>query len=413
MIAGAWRRVTSAIERAALVAVFALIVHPAVSKAADDGVVTPSISGGLRYDSNSFRLPSDANSQGQAGSAVTRTLTVGLSVDKTYGLQTFHFDGDVTRYKYSNYSSLDLTGHNVNASYAWKLTPSVGGDVIYRSTEAPSDFANVGFETVANAYKTVLTQLDANWQPGAAVHPQIAFTEVVGKSQRASFQQENSTTRSVTGSLIYTFPSQNTVELFVRGAHGEYDNLNDATLQTDAIITQPFATNFHEFEPGLRTSWRVTGLWSANAEVGYLDRTHPGFQFRNFAGYVASANLTFQATGKTSFVGTVSRQLYSSQSDLSSYVVQNFASITGNWAVTQKVTVRPSYTVNFQTFRKPPIPVDGQFREQTRAASLDLVWSPIRALTLTGSISHERRDATEDGFKYSNTGAQVAGRFQF
>ena len=64
----------------------------------------------LRYDSNIFRLSDTANSQNIIGTSdrsdTIAITTVGVKVDKPYGLQKFELNVNLDHYIYNNFSYL-------------------------------------------------------------------------------------------------------------------------------------------------------------------------------------------------------------------------------------------------------------------------------------------------------------------
>ncbi len=383
------------------------------SPAADDDVVTPSVFGSIHYDSNYFRLPDvpvaervEGPTVGNQGSAVTRAAGVGLRIDKHYALQEVVVDATVTRYTYSNLSSLDSTAHDVFASYAFKVTPSIGGDVIYRSTAVPADQADTGFTTITNIRTTTLKRLDTDWLAGAALHPRLSVFEESAKSSLPDFQQENSRTRSVSGAMVYTFPSQNTVEAYYRKATGRYEDLlPDPTLL--------LASSFHEQQSGARLHWVFNGLSTLDADAGYLDRTHPELPARNFSGFVGNLSASYALTGKTRLNLFLSRGLYSSQSDISSFGTDERVNLSAIWSATNKITVVPTLMYVRQSFEGALNPVPIPLREITRSASLEVRWAALRELDVAAIIGHDARAATLSAYQYTNRSAELNARLHF
>ena len=377
------------------------------ANAAEGEIFTPSAYTTTRYDSNSFRLSEDTSlNVSNQGSLVTRTFGVGLRVVKSYGLQNVVLEGNVTRYMYSTFSSLDATGHDVSGVYNWKLTPSIAGAVVYKSSAVPSDFADTGFRTTSNIRTTTEKRLDTDWLAGAALHPRISLFEVTSDSDQPVFQLENSRTRYASASLIYLFPSNNSVEAYAQRGNGSYQNL------LPDPVTQ-LATQFREQQAGTRVHWVFNGLSRMDADLGYLDRTHEDLPTRDFAGFVGNLTLSYLLTGKTKFDIYLARQLYSSQSTLSSYAQEERATVFATYAATSNISVVPSFLFLKRVFKAPPIPIPIELRELTRVYSLELRWTPLRQLDLSASVGHETRGATLTSLQYSNRTGQVNARLHF
>ena len=398
----------------ALVPMFCML--PLEATRCDEGdLLTPRVFSTLHYDSNYFRLPDEPSSTRidasttsvtNQGSALTRTAGAGLRIEKAYGLQDVSIDATVTRYSYSNFSSLDSTGHDINARYDFKITPAIGGALVYKSTAIPTDQADTGFETVSNIRTTTLKRLDTDWLAGAALHPRISIFEERANSDLPLFQLENSTTRTASASLIYLFPSNNTVEAYYQKTNGNYEDLlPDPTLL--------LASSFRERKTGVRVLWVFNGLSTLSADVGYLNRTHEGLSERNFAGFAGNLSLAYQLTGKTRLQLFVARQLYSSQSDISSFAVEESATLSANWAATNVITVIPSVQYSHRSFEGALASIPLELRQVTRSGTFEVRWNPIRQLDLSAIVGHESRAATLSGYQYTNRSGEVVARLHF
>ena len=404
------------LRMATTIATLGLCTFSIDSAHGDEGdLFTPSVFGSTHYDSNFFRLSDDPTSVRldgsrttvtNQGSASTRTAGVGLKIEKSYGLQDLFFEATVTRFSYTNLKSLDATGHDINGHYDFKVTPAIGGSLTYKSTAAPADFADTGFQTISNIRTSTLKKLDTDWLAGAALHPRISVSEESSDSNLPLFQLENSTTRSVSGSLIYLFPSNNTVEAYFRKARGSYqDLLPDPTLT--------LATSFNERQAGTRVLWIFNSLSTLTADGGYLARTHEGLSQRNFSGFVGNLSLAYQVTGKTRLQLFVSRQLYSSQSDISSYALEKTAVLSATWAATNAIKVIPALQYSDRNFLGAPTIVPIELRQVTRAGTLEVRWNPFRQLDIAAIVGHESRAATLSGYQYTNRSGEVNAKLHF
>ena len=360
-----------------------------------------------RYDSNLFRLPdgvSGAN-DGQR-SSYTWSTGVGLKFDKTYGLQRFIVDGGFTHDHYTSFGNLDYTGRHVSLQYNWTLTSSLTGDLIYRQSKVPTDFAYSGYLTDPNPSKTEEKRFDIDWRPGAALHPRFSVYQAETRAERVVFQQENSRSTSYEGSLIYDFRSGNTVELYGRYAPGDYvDNFAGAS----ALLDQ----QFKEREVGLRTTWQITGTSTLSGNVGYMKRTHETYGARNFDGGVGALRYVYTPTGKTAIEVSVSRSLSSSQSNFSSYFSDETVSLAPVWYATGKLTVKPSFSVTRRVFRGSPFPVADELKETFRSTALRVDYAALRNIDLAAAFIRSTRASNDPSFQYLDNGAFFSVNLKF
>ena len=399
----------AAVRRAGWTAVISVLGLTATgwcasAHALDDGVVNPSVFAALQYNSNTFKL-ADGATNGNANS-ITRTVGVGLNVDKSYGLQRIVIDGNVTRYLYDQYGSLDATSHQLSAAYGWRLTPSLGGNLIYRHNDVPNDFADVGFQTTSNLRTTSEKRADVDLRPDALIRPTLAVYEVVEKSERPTFQQENSTTRSIDASIVYGYAASSSIAPYVRTARGNYQD-------TVFDPTQLLASSFHEREAGLRFRWLVSGVTDVSGQIGWIDRTHNDVPSRDFSGVTGRLNVLYTLTGKSTLEAYANRQLYSSQSAIASYIDQQDLTIAARYLATGKISLRPRISYLRRVFKGAPFAVSSELHETTRTTSLDVSWAAMRSFDLTLVIAREVRRANGSGLDFVNDSALLQGRLHF
>ena len=394
--------------RKSLLAVLALApmwCQPA--RAFDDDVVTLSLNAADRYDSNLFRLQDGVQlvPDGRR-SATTRTEGATLVVDKSYGLQHFQVNGNFTRVSYNPYDDLNTTAKVINATWAWTLTPEIGGNILINRTQAPNNFSDTGVQNGPNERKTEDRRFDLDLRPGAAAHPQLSLLTDEDRSQQTTLNRQNSSTRSVQGGLIYEFRSNNTAEIYFRRGRGNYANIDsDPTLQTDA--------QYNEREIGISAHYRSTGASSFDGQLGYLTREHQTFSSRNFSGLVGQLTYTYIATGKTQIQLQAGRSLYSAQSFLSSYTADETASVNPTWNVTNKINIRPGYSVIRRTFQGAIVPVADNLVTTLQTATLSVDWNVYRAITLSLQVFKERRRSNDAMFDYVDHGGTAQASLRF
>ena len=385
----------------------AACAFPVPAYGLDDGVLNPYVYIAQRYDSNLFRLPDGVEPFGSGRrSATTRTVGVGLQVNKTYGQQRFDVAASVSRDQYDPYDYLDATGRALTATWAWTLTPSLTGNLSFAQVEAPNNFADTGLQVASNKRKTEERRFDVAYRPGAALHPRLALIQSEDKSQQTTFQRQNSKTTSLEGALVYEFRSGNTAELYFRRGRGDYLDLNgDPLLQNDA--------QYDENETGIAVRWQGSGASRFDGRIGFLDRKHRTFASRDFSGPVGNLQYTYELTGKTRFQVSANRTLSSIQSFSSSYSRDESLSIGPTWFATGKITVRPLYTITRRTFRGALAIVTDDLTLTTRDASLNVDWSLLRSITLSLTVLRSNRSSNDAAFQYADHGAAIRGSLNF
>ena len=122
-----------------------------------------------QHDSNLFRVPNGTNMLAVAGSshqADNITIpSVGIKVNKHYGLQTFQFDYNLNDYKYQNYKFLEFTATQYKAAWLWSLTPYLTGTVSADSNESPYGFNDYKNYKSLNINTVENRRFSADWSP--------------------------------------------------------------------------------------------------------------------------------------------------------------------------------------------------------------------------------------------------------
>ena len=373
----------------------------------DTDVLDFSVIASERYDSNIFRLPDDVQPFGNGrASATTRTLGVGLRLDKTYSQQTFNVDATVTRDHYSPYHFLDATGRTVRAAWLWTLTPSITGNLSINQSQIPNNFIDSGLQTQSNQRKTEERRFDIAWRPGAALHPRFAFLDNEDRSDIPTFERQNSRTLSVESAIVYEFRSGNSAETYYRRGRGSYLNFDANPVdQTDAQFT--------ESEAGVGAHWRSTGTSTFDGRLGYLDRSHRNFASRNFKGLVGSLGYTYAPTGKIQLRLDAVRTLSSTQTFISSYSEDESLAISPVYFATSKIAIRPTYTLTRRLFKGALLPSTRNLDLVSHDFTFRLDWAVFRSLDVSAAYLRSTRSANDLTYQYHDRGGLISGTFRF
>jgi len=360
-----------------------------------------------RYDSNLFRLPDDVDPNGdERRSAFTFTTAGGLHLDKRYGQQRLVVNATVSRDLYSSYHNLDFTNTQLDAILRWTVTPEVTGDVIIDHDRFANDYEYVGFRTAPDPRKVALDRIDIDWRAGAALHPRLSIFRREDTNSSRTFQLESSRSNSVEGSLVYTFRSNNTFTLYQRRASGEGTN-------TISRTTRFLDKNFEEDETGAEMTWETLGLVTMDAELGFRHRIYDTYSQRDFRGLVGNFNLTYLPTGKLAVIFFATRGLASSQTNDSSFYVNEIGTVSLAYFLTQKITIKPSFSYKRQDFRGAPSRSSFALLEYTRYAYLEADWAVTRAIDLQVDVGHANRTSNLPLLQYLDESASILARFKF
>ena len=106
----------------------------------------PYVAAAASYDSNLFRLSSDAEAERLLGttqlSDTFYTVEAGLDGEFDVSQQNFVIDGYVYRNLYDRYSFNDYTGAEVDLTWNWKVAERWEGELGYLYDRGLQDYAN-------------------------------------------------------------------------------------------------------------------------------------------------------------------------------------------------------------------------------------------------------------------------------
>ena len=401
--------ITGALARVATTVAAAVVALAAADAAwaLDGDALGITLFANERYDSNLYRLPDGIEPFGDGRrSATTRSLGVGLNLDKSYGQQSFYLSGNLSKDSYSPYSALDTTTRVVNAAWNWTLTPSLTGTLSISRSQAPNNFSDTGVVTQTNLRKVEDRILSADYRPGAAIHPRLSFLQDEDRSQQPTFNRQNAKTTSLEGGLVYDFHSGNEAQIYFRRGRGNYINVDpEATLQQNA--------QFHEHETGVSAHYRSSGFSSFDGRIGYLSRHNDDFSTRDFGGVVGQLTYTYVATGKTQLQIVASRSLASTQDLASSFSQDTTVSVNPIWSATNRITVRPVVSITRRSFQGAIVPIGPNLEMTLRDYSLQVDWNPYRNLTLSFVATKENRSSNNAAFQFSDHGGSIRAAFGF
>lgn len=358
----------------------------------------------LRYDSNVFRLSDSVNAQSVIGNAsrsdTIAITTVGVKVDKPYGLQRFEFDINADHYNYKNFSNLDFTAVNYAAAWRWSLTPALHGNFTTDRQEFVDNTADVQNLGQLNRRTDRYTLFDAEYEiDGAWRAVGGLFERNSNNSQPFTFEGD-SRVRGAEAGVRYVFPSDTSLAYRFKNGRGEYP---------DRVISSFFASRFKDREHEFRLDWPITAKTTIQSKLSHFDRAHEGLSARDFSGVIGQLNATWIATGKTRVTAGITRELGSYQTLNTSYYQGYRLFIAPTWKPTEKTAIQLRYERGVRNY-KGPLP--GFFasnrRDTTNLGVLAFEWQPLRAIKVTASLIRDQRNSNEPGLDYKSNGVGLA-----
>lgn len=385
---------------------------PAHPREPDERPVKFSVSGGLYYDSNVFRLSDSVNPQTVLGtnqkSDTVDRLGLGLEGNVPIGRQRILFDAELDAYRYNRFDLLDNNTYRAGVAWLWQAGDPWSGDIGYRRTHylAPLAFLNAPIKnmiTTDRFFGSAGYELTPRWKVrGAADWVQYA------NSNRTQQPLDNTTTSGTAG-LDYVTPAANSVGGQVKYSHGAYPN--------PQFVAGPnvFVSNtYDETEASGVVHWVATGLSTLDARLGYTSRRYDEVSQRNFDGITGRLSWDWTPGGKTLINLAMWRELQGITDLTASYVLSNGISLGPSWAPTSKLVFQAKLAYVKNNYQGDPgfgLQTGPERRDTFRGWMLAVGYSPLRNLQL--SLGVEAGDNSSNVVVRSYDYYQIMGNARF
>lgn len=384
----------------------ALSVPPVL--AADGDAHGFAISHELVRDDNLFRMPDDTrpviDGRVRQRSDTLNVTALSATFDRTDGRQRFVGELGITRNDYLEFNHLDFTAKNGRGTWMWGLGNQWGGTVMTEQSESLRSFADRGTTTRSvNTYRRHATdaryRLDPRWAVGIGWveldsrydEPQSSGSEYVEDALEALAHY-----RSTTGSAL-TFGA--------RGAGGRYPG----RLRSVSSITR-----YEQRDLLLRANWVASGHSRVSGNVVYTWREYPHVSEKNFSGLTGRLTYDWTPSGKVGLGVTVRREMGAREDVADNFVITRAVSIDPSWAVSSKIQVRGKLEWLARDYGGDPFASVAPDRDdKSRAVSVAVEWTPVRAVVLRLGARSERRFASAAAPGYVAEGAFLNTKFHF
>jgi exopolysaccharide biosynthesis operon protein EpsL len=365
----------------------------------------------VSYDKNLFHLSSSANPElliGRSDKSDTITATtLGIKVDKPYSLQRFELDLNLVNYNYQKFHYLDFTALNYDAAWRWSLTPSLKGNLSAGRQEAMNSFADTQNYRTQNVRTNDSYRADADLDVGAGWHLLGGAFRNARKNSQPYLQERDNTITSSELGVRYDFTSGSSLGYLNRIGRGTYDNLSEPS------VPLLLDNRFDQVENLLFVNWPITAKTSLNARIGELERKHEHFAARDFNGTVGTLSVNWAITGSTRLLAGWTRNLASYETANSSYTTIDRYFLNPVWQISTKTALRLRYDLVDQQFSGAGTGPAIERHDRERIALLAFDWQAMNALSLTASLTNDRRTSSETGRDFKDTIALVSFMLSF
>ena len=367
------------------------------------------------FDDNLFRLSRNLDPQTVVGkptrSDQVRIGYMGFAIDKSYSQQRLKLDVTARDYQYHNFSQLNFNSLDYKGAWLWHLTQRLSGEIGIDRRVDQSNFADVLNRAGVNTITTQNRRLTGDWWFHGNWHAVATAADTEVRNSQINREQDSYREQSASLGLRYVANSGSSATLTGRQADGSYD-------KRPLNVGSQLDTGFTQQDLELRVSWALSGKSNLGGRVTRLQRRHDNFAARDFNGTAGQLDFTYTPTGKLQLAVSATRNIASYQSGPVSYYIDDSLTFAPIWQIDSKASLQLSLQKAQRKFLgDAPAPVSPLVpagrSDQTESAQLRLLWAPIRAVNLSFTMQHSRRDSSTANVDFRDNSAGLSAEFSF
>lgn len=361
------------------------------------------------YDNNVYRLPAsvtDLTPLPGIGSNPSRqdlieSITGGLSGEWLAGArQSFDVDLRADYNRYIRNTDLNNASSSDRVAWNWDLGGVLSGKVGADYSRMLGGYANTQIynRDIVNRsdyFASMRYQVGPRW----GIFGGLMGTTYSVSAAQANFN--NSTSKGVDVGADYA------TELNRIGFDYRY---NDSRASNSAVLNGVvFDPDYREERARVLFRYALSEKTIFDGSAGYLRRDYPSTAIGSFSGEIWRAAFQWQPTPKTQLLVGAWQQLDADLTSQTDYFVDKGFSLTPEWIASEKVTVSFSVSHDTQNYvgSNPvgliPIDFTGQARHDTLTGETgSVIYTPIRAIVLTFSAGHVKRNSNFSQFEYND-----------
>lgn len=367
----------------------------AVPARAAEVTFVPYVQSNMLYDSNVFRVDSNANVPVLDGKQVRDDFIfsnyIGANATYQYGLQGFHVKAEGRRYDYLELSRFNHYEYTLGGGLDYQLLSRVSGALDYEESRRQSVFAdrNVGqiatqlnFDRDRLATATAKFLASNDWAVDTSYKFHSLTTPVVG----APTLKLNEHTG--TAGLNYVGISRFTLGLLGSYGAGQYSGT-------------PAATSYTQYGGAGVLSYDASDISKFSVSGGYSSRNDAGIGTNG--GFTGELNYYREITAKTRTQFRGFRRLASYAAGDNTVIETGIGNETW-WVATEKVSVELTYDYLHTAFQNQGLAgtFDRGRKDSVYTAGFRLIYAPLRWLDVSTTTFYAIRKSNVQVNEYND-----------
>jgi putative beta-barrel porin BBP2 len=374
----------------------------------------------LTYDNNVYRLPrsiTDLSTLPGIGASADRkdyidSITGGLTAEWLTGArQSLDVDLRADYNRFFRNQDLNNVSTSDRVVWNWGLTDALSGKVGADYTRLLGGFTNTAVYSrdIVNRsdyFASMRYQVGPRW----GIYGGLMGTDYSVTAADAVFN--NSKSKGVDVGADFT------VEANRIGFDYRYnDNRASNSAFLNGVLFDP---DYREERARVLLRYALTEKTLVDASAGYLKRQYPSTAIGSFSGEIWRVAVQWQPTPKTQLLFGAWQQLDADLTAQTDYFVDKGFSITPEWIPSEKLTFSASISRDNESYiGSNPVgvivvaPLTQARHDTVTGATANMIYTPIRAITVTVSAGHMTRDSNISQFHYNDLVSSVNIVYKF
>jgi len=329
----------------------------------------------------------------------------------TGGRQSFDLGLHADYNRYFRNQDLNNVSSNDRVAWNWGLGNALSGQV-------GVDYQRIlgGFSNTLVYSRAIVTRTDYFGSMRYQIGPRWGiFGGVLGTEYNVSAAQgtfNNSKSRGVDLGADFTTDT-NRIGFDYRFNDSRAPN----SIVLNGIVFEP---DYREDRARVLLKYALTEKTLIDASAGYLKRQYPNGTIGNFSGEIWRAALQWQPTPKTQLLLGVWRQLDADLTSQTDYFVDKGVSLTPLWIASEKITFSAvigrdtnNYVGSNPIGPIPVAPITEARHDTLTSETANMLYTPIRAITITVSAGHSTRNSNVSQFHYNDVQGSLSIVYKF
>lgn len=372
----------------------------------------PFVEEKLTRDDNIFRISKDQDPAIAIGSSskgdTYRATSLGFDLEVPLSRQRLKAAYAWSDTRYSQFSYLDYTGYDGQATWLWEIGSEAAGELGYSKSSTLASFANTQSTTpdilkTQQGFFNAVYQVTPVWRLRAGVRGlELGNSDPLRQSN--DIRALNSDV-----ALNYVVEADASVGVGARSERGHFPN-------PQVVNGMSFDNDYRQYGVGVVGDWTITGVSRLSARADRVRRRYVHLPQRDFEGNAARLEYEWKPTGKLLLAGVIQRDISPYEDLRTSFAVLRGITLRPKLSVTEKIEVSGALEYSVRDFLGDPGLVSDDLPNRTdrvRLAAATVSYRPTRAIGLLASAQREIRTSNFPLVDYEVSVFSVSARITF